>query len=776
MLYRDLRLGLRDWEWTGVSGLSPRAARLEITGWPPAILRDVYVEPANDNLTLTGHAPVAGVSQFVAPGQDALTVTGHAPAPAPSEIVVPGADALTVTGYAPTVSGVSPTTVEPGNDTLVITGAAPTPRVDQVPAPANDTLVVTGYAPLAPASEVVTPGADTLSITEYAPTVETGNIDVTVSPDQDTLVITGLAPAVSVDIPVANDTLVVTGQTPLVSTDTLITIGGTETLTLTNTHNEVGVDSNTYVGPGSLRDLAWSACPIGDADDARIVVAAIGMRGDTTNVVSVTIGGVTATQVVEESIGADASAVIYAAAVPTGTTADIVMRIDDTVADQGISVYSMIGASGVAASDTATNADSFDDVTSLTLNVPQGGAAVAVAFYRDVTGAVTWTGLTEDYDAESTGSRVSTASSSDMSANASFEATSTGTLSTMGAVAAVWAPSSALGYDELTITGYAPDVSSGQIVAPGADSLEITEYAPTPVVSQVLAPGADSLIITEYAPSIAIDQFVAPGQDSLIITEYAPTVSTGGGGSTTHTRIYNGGQYNHANEDYWKYDHIYSTVQDGDLIIIVVADRGGASHTNHKAWDNQGSEASPNFTKIIGYDNEITDSNARHAVSVWYKIADATDEAANPYTAEGGSSSTYTCGMECFIYRPDAGTYNYNPIASAANGSGASPNDMLDTPPTATTGSVSGSDLFVLYNAVGRNNGGFAFSTTIDTHTPSSQEDQAWELNTHGAHFMSFYGAHNDNQTGGTTFSHTYETNNDGIEGTALVIVFEDGA
>lgn len=263
MLNRDLRLGLRDWQWVGDGELAPRPARLDLTGWPPAVLSDIYVEPANDNLTLTGHAPGVGVSNFVAPGEDALTLTGEAPGVLVDEVVFPGADTLTLTGYAPAVTAGVGTTVEPGTDTLTITGEAPTPIVDQVPAPGADTLVVTGYAPLAPASEVVTPGADTLSITEYAPTIDSGAGNTTVEPGTDVLTITGLAPAVGNDIPVGNDTLIITEHAPNVSTDSLVA-PGVDSLVITGLAPLVSSDQIVAPGQDSLEITEYAPTPVVD--------------------------------------------------------------------------------------------------------------------------------------------------------------------------------------------------------------------------------------------------------------------------------------------------------------------------------------------------------------------------------------------------------------------------------------------------------------------------------------------------------------------------------
>lgn len=459
MLNRDLRLGLRDWQWVGDGELAPRPARLELTGWPPAVLSDIYVEPENDNLTLTGHAPVVGVSKFVAPGEDALTLTGQAPGVLVDEVVFPDADTLTLTGYAPTVTAGAGTNVEPGTDTLTITGQAPTPVVDQVPAPGTDTLVVTGYAPLAPASEVVTPGADTLSIMEHA-----------------------------------------------------------------------------------------------------------------------------------------------------------------------------------------------------------------------------------------------------------------------------------------------PNVSIDTFVAPGPDSLEITEYAPTPLVDQVLAPGVDGLIITEYTP----------------------TVSTTGG-TTTHSLIaydhfmsYSGGTYTATVST--------SSIQEGDLVLAVVFDRSGTSgaHATHSMSDDN----SGTWTKIFGYDNALTNSTHRCAMSVYYHIGTATDEG-DTVACTSESGDIYN-GLALYIYRPDSGTYNYNPVGYAVDGTGTLLTDMTTPLSSGSTSSISGSNLLSIGIAAGREAGGSSFDAINDVGFTNHNEDytvQSASIDHAGTWAI----AHLSGQAGGT-FEAEYDCNNSGIEGIVAVVVFEDGS
>lgn len=80
----------------------------------------------------------------------------------------------------------------------------------------------------------------------------------------------------------------------------------------------------------------------------------------------------------------------------------------------------------------------------------------------------------------------------------------------------------------LTLTTYAPTVSTPVVVTPSTASLTITAYAPTIALPVVATPDAAALTLTTYAPSIATPVTATPGTSSLTLTTYAPTVTAGG--------------------------------------------------------------------------------------------------------------------------------------------------------------------------------------------------------------------------------------------------------
>lgn len=154
-----------------------------------------------------------------------------------------------------------------------------------------------------------------------------------------------------------------------------------------------------------LTTYTFAAQAIGNPGDRDYVLVAlygscIGTPGATIS--TVTIGGVSATQSII-SIGNNASNTssfvcgIYSAAVPSGTTADIVVTYSLGMAKAGVSVYTIKGNASIT--PTATNHFENTSATQSNLNTttPSGNSVVLAAVYygsgADVT--VTWAGLTK---------------------------------------------------------------------------------------------------------------------------------------------------------------------------------------------------------------------------------------------------------------------------------------------------------------------------------------------------------------------------------------------
>lgn len=140
---------------------------------------------------------------------------------------------------------------------------------------------------------------------------------------------------------------------------------------------------------------------IGTASADRVVLVAVSLRSPTAGVSisSMTIGGVSATEIVEASTGANATSAIYGLLVTSGTTATIVVTPSATGQRCQVSVYAMTGNGGsTTAHATATDTTA---PSSTTIDIPINGSAVGISYAVDsgAVGAATWAGLTEDNDA-----------------------------------------------------------------------------------------------------------------------------------------------------------------------------------------------------------------------------------------------------------------------------------------------------------------------------------------------------------------------------------------
>lgn len=149
-----------------------------------------------------------------------------------------------------------------------------------------------------------------------------------------------------------------------------------------------------------LTTYTFSSQALGDAAADRYVAVAVAARsGPTGTISSVTIGGQSATQAV--TVGSSAqTGDIWIAAVPSGTTGDVVVTFSTGQARCTIAVYRLTGIGGVTPDDTDTDTVAAGNVMQLdALSVPANGVAIALVASNTASSiSWTWTGLTEDTD------------------------------------------------------------------------------------------------------------------------------------------------------------------------------------------------------------------------------------------------------------------------------------------------------------------------------------------------------------------------------------------
>lgn len=187
-------------------------------------------------------------------------------------------------------------------------------------------------------------------------------------------------------------------------------VGTTNVATVAFTDNEAQESPlSTFTFP----DMAIGAV----AGGRHVLVAISGRSGNTsTNITSVTIGGITATSVIRAFRGGSGSGenltAIYIAPVPTGTTATIVVNFNVAFARASVSVYRVVGL--MSATATATGNSTATNPTA-SLNISAGGFAVGSCYSESMT-SFTWTNLTESVDSTTNFNNTYTAAAANFAA------------------------------------------------------------------------------------------------------------------------------------------------------------------------------------------------------------------------------------------------------------------------------------------------------------------------------------------------------------------------
>lgn len=161
-------------------------------------------------------------------------------------------------------------------------------------------------------------------------------------------------------------------------------------------------NNNSVTGQPSY---TFTAQNIGTADPTRIVVVGITAAAGPTGVVSsVTMdnggGPVPAAQVSGAAGFATTNSTlsdIWLLAVPTGTTATIVVNFAASASRTGIAVFSVIGTGASVSTGANNSTNSSVNTLSQAATIPAGGGAIAVQnVHSSTAGAITPTNLTAD--------------------------------------------------------------------------------------------------------------------------------------------------------------------------------------------------------------------------------------------------------------------------------------------------------------------------------------------------------------------------------------------
>lgn len=154
----------------------------------------------------------------------------------------------------------------------------------------------------------------------------------------------------------------------------------------------------SQTGGSAGATVTMTAVPIGAAESTRVVIVACGKYGSGTVHQTVTVGGIAATEIAWIK-GAYIAVGLFAAVVPTGTTADVV--ISNAVNQYGAfaaGVWTAHGlTNGITPDSTAT--DTTNPLAPATMTKVTGGIFVGFAFVNTNT-APTYTGTGVAQDAQ----------------------------------------------------------------------------------------------------------------------------------------------------------------------------------------------------------------------------------------------------------------------------------------------------------------------------------------------------------------------------------------
>jgi hypothetical protein len=149
------------------------------------------------------------------------------------------------------------------------------------------------------------------------------------------------------------------------------------------------------VSTSNLTTYTFSSQAIGTATSDRKIVIAVTADGGSARVSTLTVGGVSAT-VADNTIAAGADDMeVWQAAVPSGTTADVVVVWSTGVSRCGVGLFAVAGAP-LRLYDVSTDVTNSGALTT-TISCPAGGVIIGAA-QNGANASYTWAGITERYD------------------------------------------------------------------------------------------------------------------------------------------------------------------------------------------------------------------------------------------------------------------------------------------------------------------------------------------------------------------------------------------
>lgn len=169
---------------------------------------------------------------------------------------------------------------------------------------------------------------------------------------------------------------------------------------------------SSAVDNSSLTTVTYSSLSFGVANTNRILAVYIAARQNApTTIVSVTIGGISATLVnagsttlTSQTTPSATVGAIYQAAVPSGTSGSVVVTYGAAAQRSAVSLYRIVTGTP-AATNSGSSANTVNSGNNLSETVPAGGGGFTGIWQPSATSVITWTaGATQDAQANDPGS------------------------------------------------------------------------------------------------------------------------------------------------------------------------------------------------------------------------------------------------------------------------------------------------------------------------------------------------------------------------------------
>jgi len=169
------------------------------------------------------------------------------------------------------------------------------------------------------------------------------------------------------------------------------------------------VTSSEISGTASTFNFGSLSLGLPDTDRLIVVSACYDSSGASVAPVSLTVGGVSATKLVQ-LVGAGSGSSVWVAAVPTGTTGNVTFTSGGSETGCAVHIYRLVGYQSAA---YATASSGTGNPVSTTINVIANGVVIAgILIDNGAPGTNLWTNLTENYDSATIGGSAGTTAAS----------------------------------------------------------------------------------------------------------------------------------------------------------------------------------------------------------------------------------------------------------------------------------------------------------------------------------------------------------------------------